>query len=297
MATRLRWVVWPAILVASVMAVVVMLIVLSAVPKADAQNATQTEEGAEVAIQSLTPQASFASGTGATRFAVRVSNHGNLSSFESPAGAEAVSEGREGYAVCSFSSAGGDVVHGHDTGDVAAGFGPATIVQPNPGAFPLTVTRNTTDGKFRLKQVWNQPDAVEKDITVTMTLKNRSNATISSVALSRSGDYDVGTGGADAGLRTGDSVMLWDDFNSFADSPPVGARMTALSFGTPHLLDVETRFDWAEEGALSTRRACHGISVETPAPDSGNYAMRVVYGLGTISAGASKTVKFSIGRM
>jgi hypothetical protein len=219
MATRSRWLVWPAILVAGVMAVVVMLIVLSAMPKADAQNATQTQEGAEVAVQSLMPQASFASGTGATRFEVRVSNHGNLSSFESPAGAEAVSAGREGYAVCSFSSAGGDVVHGHDTGDVAAGFGPATIVQPNPGAFPLTVTRNTTDGKFRLKQVWNQPDAVEKDITVTMTLKNTSNATIGGVALSRSGDYDVGTSGADAGLRTGDTVMLWDDVNSSADSP------------------------------------------------------------------------------
>jgi hypothetical protein len=47
-----------------------------------------------------------------------------------------------------------------------------------------------------------------KDITVTMTLKNRSNATIGSVVLSRSVDYDVGTGGADAGLRTGDTVML-----------------------------------------------------------------------------------------
>jgi hypothetical protein len=111
------------------------------------------------------------------------------------------------------------------------------------------VTRNTTDGKFRLMQVWNQPDAVEKDIAVTMTLKNRSNATIGSVVLSRSCNYDVGTSAFDAGLSTADTVMLWDDSNSSADSPPVGARMTALSFGTPHLLDVETRFDWAEEGA------------------------------------------------
>jgi hypothetical protein len=297
MATRLGWLVWPVIIVASVMAVVVMLIALSAVPKADAQNTNQTQKGAEVTTQSLTPKASFASGTNATRFAVQVSNHGNLLSFESPAGAEAVSAGREGYAVCSFSSAGGDVVHGHDTGGVKAGFGPPTIVQPNPGAFPLTVTRNTTDGKFQLKQVWNQPDAAEKDITVTMTLKNKSNAAISSVALSRSGDYDVGTSGADAGLRTADTVMLWDDFNSLVDSPPVGARMTALSFGTPHFLDVETRFNWAEEGTLSTRRVCEAVSEETPAPDSGNYAMRVVYGLGSINAGASKTVKFAIGRM
>jgi hypothetical protein len=44
MATRSRWLVWPAILVTGVIAVVVMLIVLSAMPKADAQNATQTQE-------------------------------------------------------------------------------------------------------------------------------------------------------------------------------------------------------------------------------------------------------------
>jgi hypothetical protein len=73
--------------------------------------------------------------------------------------------------------------------------------------------------------------------------------------------------------------------------------MTALSFGTPHLMDVENRFDWAEEGALSTRRACYGISVETPTPDSGNYAMRMGYGFDSMSPGASKTVKFNIGRM
>jgi hypothetical protein len=35
---------------------------------------------------------------------------------------------------------------------------------------------------------------------------------------------------------------------------------------------------------------------ENLALDSGNYAMRVVYILGSISAGVSKTVKFNIGR-
>jgi hypothetical protein len=39
-----------------------------------------------------------------------------------------------------------------------------------------------------------------------------------------------------------------------------------------------------------------GISEENLAPDSGNYAMRVVYILGSISAGVSRTVKFNIGR-
>lgn len=282
----------------AILSVVVALIAFYAAPEADAQNATHTEDAPDVSTQSLTPKASFASATGANRLVVQVSNHGNLLSFESPAGQEAVlSGGNEGYAVCSFSSAGGDVVHGHDTGSVEAGFGAPTFAQPNgSGTFPLTVTRNTTDGKFQLKQVWARPDTAEKDVTLTMTLKNTSNATSGGVTLSRSGNYDVGTSAGDAGGRTGDSVWLWDDFNGL-DSPPVGARMTALSFGTPHRLAVESRFDWAEEGTGSTRRACETVSEVTPAPDGFDYAMRVNYDLGSIGAGASKTVRIGFGRM
>ena len=277
---------------------VVLFAAFAAVPEAGAQNATPAEKASDISTQSLTPKASFASGTGANRLAVQVSNHGNLLSFESPAGQEALSGGEEGYAVCSFSSAGGDVVHGHDTGPVEAGFGAPTFSQPNgSGTFPLTVTRNTTDGKFQLKQVWARPDAVEKDVTLTMTLKNTSNSASGGVVLSRSGNYDVGTSLGDAAGRTSDSVWQWDDVNFSLDAPPVGARMTALSFGTPHFLDVESRFNWAEEGTGSTRRVCETVSEETPAPDGFDYAMRVVYGLGNLEAGASKTVKIGIGRM
>src|SRR5215218_11152137 len=92
----------------------------------------------DVSIQSTTVKASFVSGTGADFLGVKVSNHGNLLSFESPAGQEAVFTGREGYALC---SQGGGVVRGHDTGGVEEGFGPPKFKQPNPGKFPLTVTR------------------------------------------------------------------------------------------------------------------------------------------------------------
>src|SRR5215218_1712477 len=142
----------------------------------------------DVSIQSTTVKASFVSGTGADFLGVKVSNHGNLLSFESPAGQEAVFTGREGYALCSNN---GSTHNGHDTGEVEGGFGTPTFVQPTAGAFPLTVTRSTTDGKFQLKQVWAKPDATEKDVTVTMTLTNRSNATIEGVLMSRSGDFDA----------------------------------------------------------------------------------------------------------
>src|SRR5215218_753776 len=144
------------------------------------------KSGGDVSIQSTTVKASFASGSGANFLGVKVSNHGNLLSFESPAGQEAVFQGREGYAIC---TTGGSTHNGNDTGDVEVGFGAPTFVQPTAGKFPLTVTRNTTDGKFQLKQVWAKPDAIEKDVTVTMTLTNRSNAAIQGVFLARSGDF------------------------------------------------------------------------------------------------------------
>ena len=51
----------------------------------------------------------------------------------------------EGYRVCV--GTGGVTKFGHDAGLQEAGFGPPTINQPNgPNPFPLTVTRNTTDG-------------------------------------------------------------------------------------------------------------------------------------------------------
>lgn len=156
-------------------------------------------------------KASFANGSGANFLGVKVSDHGNLTSFESPAGREQVFAGNEGYAVC---SGGGPTVHGHDTGSVEGLFAAPTFSQPTAGAFPLTVTRRTTDGKFLLTQVWAKPDAVEKDVTVTMTLKNISSATVTGVFLSRSGDFDIGNSSTDRAARTGDSVWQWDDIST-----------------------------------------------------------------------------------
>src|SRR5215216_4411464 len=179
----------------------------------------------DVSIQSTKVKASFASGTGADFLGVKVSNHGNLLSFESPAGQEAVFTGREGYALCS----GPSTVNGHDTGGVEEGFGPPKFKQPNPGKFPLTVTRKTTDGQLQLKQVWSKPDATEKVVTVTMTVKNISSATLG-MLLSRSGDFDVGTSSTDQGARTSDSAWLWDDPSSAtAETSRGGTMLTGLT--------------------------------------------------------------------
>jgi len=256
------------------------------------QSATSNKSGGDVSIQSTTVKASFASGSGPDFFGVKVSDHGNLLSFQSPQGQEAVVAGREGYALCTGT---GFAVGGHDTGDTEENFGAPKFSQPNPGKFPLTITRNTTDGALQLKQVWSKPDATEKDVTVTMTVKNISNAAIFDIVLSRSGDFDVGTSALDQGARTSDSVWQWDDPSSATiETSRGGTMLTALTLGASH----ETLVEHSNEWAAATREVCTpgtGIATPTSAQD---LAMRVFYNLpGALNVGQSKTVKFEYGRM
>jgi hypothetical protein len=246
--------------------------------------------GGDVSIQSTTQQASFTSGSGPTFLRVVVSDHGNLLSFESPQVAQSLG-GIEGYVLCSQD---GSTVHGYDYGSGESGFGAATLSQPNgAGTFPLTVTRNTSDGKFQLKQVWNKPDNIEKDVTVTMTLTNLSSTTISGVVLSRTGEVNAGGLGADAndfGTHTSDSALQWDDLD-VVGPPAVGLMLTALTFGTAHTPYIENRSGWNPTGCFPSG------GVQTPVITRQDLAMRVNYSLGNMAASASKTVKFEYGRM
>lgn len=198
------------------------------------------DSGVAIQSSSTAAKATFASGSGFNFLGVKVSNHGNLLSFESPAGREAVFGGCEGYAVC---SAGGGEVHAHDTGHLEAGFGAPTFSQPTAGAFQITVTRRTTDDKFRLKQVWSKPDATEKDVTVATTLTKLSSGPIDGGQLSRSGDFDIGDSSSDQGALTTDSAWLWDNEGG-ADVQPVGLMLTGLTFGTNHAVRIEHQSDW-----------------------------------------------------
>jgi hypothetical protein len=188
------------LLLAATMTLALVLVGGVAISK---QPQDQPDKGSGSIPRSTVVKASFASGSGTNFLGVKVSDHGNLLSFESPQGQENAFSDAEGYAVCSTQFGDetvGERVNGHDTGSVFGGFAAPTFSQPNgAGTFPLTVTRRTIDGKFQLTQVWNKPDTVEKDVTVAMTLKNISGAPINGVFLSRSGDFDVGSSSLDQG--------------------------------------------------------------------------------------------------
>jgi hypothetical protein len=69
----------------------------------------------------------------------------------------------------------------------------------------------------------------------------------------------------------------------------------ALTFGTPHSTRMDIRSFWTDPTS-PTRDDCYGASENTPTGE-GDWAMRMIYILGNLSAGQSKTVKLVYGRM
>src|SRR5438876_55543 len=97
------------------------------------------------ALGVLAAQQCFTSGSGTTFLKICITDNGNISWFESPAGYVHL-QNREGYAVCS-SGNGSGAVHGFDANVAAGGWGVSTVSQPNGvGTFPLIVTRQSLDG-------------------------------------------------------------------------------------------------------------------------------------------------------
>ena len=218
----------------------------------------------------------FVSGSGASYLKVCVSGDGTLEEFQSPAGSQqlAAADDLEGYALCSGTGA-GLLVHGYDAGLDESGFGAATLTQPGgPGTFPLTIVRETVDGLFELTQKYAR-DSGEKDFTITMTLKNLSASPITRVKLARyfNGDMD-GDGADDLYDRTLDTV--------WGTQGPSGHGLGLFAkSATSHATRVEYASAW-DPGVCDVA----GVT-----PDVANdYAGRITYNLGTINAGASKTV-------
>ncbi|HEX8651170.1 MAG TPA: hypothetical protein VF708_10040 [Pyrinomonadaceae bacterium] len=223
------------------------------------------------APETQTCQSTYAVGAGATKFAFCVTQNGNVLNLESPA--TYITNYREGYVVCGTGAA-----NAYDSADAGAGWGSSTITQPNgANTFPLTITRNSLDGKFQLKQVFSR-DAAEFDITITMTLTNISTGSISNIKLARYFDGDIDNDDSD------------DIYDRSAESSwgreTHAVSLTALTPAIAHSTAVETYGNW-----LNTRSACTPTSATVPTA-VGDYTGRVTYTIGTLNAGASKTVKF-----
>lgn len=225
----------------------------------------------------------YNSGSGANLMNFCVSQNGTIPDFESPATSqELVSE--EGYAVASGCGTGSPLTHGADAGISEGGFTAPAITQPNGlNTFPLIITRSTTDGVFSLLQSFSR-NTSEKSVSIKMTLKNTSSTAVSNVFLTR---YftDAVFITLNRFARSFDSVWGWDGYAFSA---------TALTFGTTHATVVQDRNTWLGGGTGGLGDGCWTTSlVDTATPTgstSNGWAGRVVYQLGTMSAGSSKTV-------
>ena len=209
------------------------------------------------------------------------SDHGNISKLSSPAGFEHIAAGYigEGYALCNS-----DGINGYDAGQNENGFGAAAINQPNgPNTLPLTITRDTIDGVFRLQQTFAL-DPKEKDLTITMKLTNLSRSSVTGVQLVRYFDGDIdGDRLDDRYAQTTDSVWGWDDTNGH------GLMLTALSFAIPHFMAAEPFSSWdPTSGGVATHCDIGGLT--TPV-GPGDFVGALIYSLETIGSGKSKTVR------
>jgi hypothetical protein len=139
-----------------------------------------------------------------------------------------------------------------------------------------------------LVQTWAVPDTAEKDITVTMTVTNVGNTTVSALELTRM------TQTMDefhhpfflAGTTTDSAFQWWHEVDPA--TPTHGVVATAASFGKPHDAGLATDTDLGD--------ACGDYAADTEGMAGGGFA-RIRYLLGDFSPGDVATVKVTYARL
>lgn len=213
---------------------------------------------------------------------VAISTHGNLLRFEGPVGYDHIGVGAlsEGYVLCY------GAVNAYDTGSAESGFGPSST---SCGA-TCTVTRSTSDGKLRLRQVISRSTSL-RSATFEMTLTNLTGGPITGVILRRQADLDVDTGGASGtgnfsnwfGASERDSVFGWNPINAS------GSEGHAIS-----LVAVEPTRALAKVTAAILDSSCNPTNIAAAGPVFGDRGVTLQYNIGTLPAGGSvkDTVKY-----
>ena len=209
-------------------------------------------------------------GVGQAFFRTCTSSVGTLTEVKSPAGATDLIQS-EGFAIC---SAGG--VHGVETGFGSSGLGfPSTSTQASN-------VRTTTDGIFRITQSFLR-DALEKEIIITVTIRNMATFAVSAVRFSRFFDVDV-TDLNDFSGSTKESAFIWDRYSG---DPGRGLQLSARTYTIPSEAHI-VLFD----NFQPLTSGCNPGLASGAAGTLEDWTARVTYNIGTMAAGASKIMKF-----
>lgn len=233
------------------------------------------------------------SGSGAGLMRICISDHGNLAQLESPDGVEHIGIGQlaEGYILCTAPN-GTDFAHGFDSGAWEDGFAAPTISQPNgPNTFPLTITRNTTDGAFRLEQQFFR-DAAERDVVIQMKVTNISGTLQQNVRITRYFDARLNNFNTQESYAYAQhSVWAWPTgFTNAAEA----LLLTPLTLNVPfHGPNLETLTDWDPGGLPGNGRfRCVLLNDAGSGPTPhGDFVGRIFHIVGTLNPGQSRTVK------
>lgn len=210
---------------------------------------------------------------------VWLSNHGNLLRFEGPTGYDHVGVGNlsEGYVLCYTGF--GVQRRAWDTGESESGFGPSTA---SCSGNRCTITRNTSDGWLRLRQVITKVD-VERSLTVEMTLSRIGGPSLSGVVLRRQVDLDVDAGGS---LGSGDttnwfgatereSVWAWNAANNTNNEGH--AVMLRQIQRTPAAVPY-----FAKVTELILDNSCSPFNLAANGPVRGDYGGTIQYNIGSM---------------
>lgn len=259
-----------------------LAILLALATNAHAQQAgAQEERQAKIdkdetgIIGVLAAQNCFTSGSGVTFLKVCITENGNISFLESPAGKVHINS-REGYAVCSV-DLGIFTVFGFDMNIAAEGWGPA-IVSDNK----RIITRTTLDGMFQLKQTFTVLPAAP-GVDVKMELKNLSQTTFHDVMIARYFDGDIDGQPVNEYSHTNGAV--WGLYLH-------GLMLNPAPVANVNFSSMMAKFaDWDPLGSgPKTGRGC--FTNLAPFNSSGDYVGGIRAGWGEIKPGQTKTVTF-----
>lgn len=255
----------------------------------------------KLAPLSMDSHTTLVSGSGPSFFKIIISSHGNIRYLESPAGRTHIYA--EGYALVAGAwpcAMGGTA---YDFGSSEAGWiGSPVITQPNgANTLPLTITRRANfhsecpAGAYTLefKQVFER-NASERELAVTMTVKNVGRIAANGVHLGRWFDGDVDSSTDNMYYATPDSVYAWRVPGLFA-AYRYGLALSSLTPAIAHWADPVS-LGWAPDpGSYQVWDTGFGIA-DSQIPPRGDLAGILTFNLGSIAVGASKTVKVTYQR-
>jgi hypothetical protein len=228
------------------------------------------------------------SGSGENFFETCVSDTGSVPIFRTRQGS-GDNIASDGYMICDSATGGPETGRAWSRGGSEANF-----------SFPTTRTstsnvRTTADGRYRLSQTFTR-DAVDKQMVITMTLKNQGPGGMSNVWLQRYTDADAHGSTSNIYLKGQDSIVATDGDDGR------GLVMGVLSAEVPHETAVSSyaRFNTGDPlpGAVEHDdcfadfvEACPACPPPSTPTSPGDYVGYIRFNLGSLAAGASKTVK------